>query len=74
MRRISKQNRNLRGFTLVEILLVVGIVVILAGAVALGVNGMLDPARRAQSDVRAKSANQSKSISLSEAHLKNMGF
>jgi len=74
MRRITKQCKNLRGFTLVEILLVVGIIVILAGAVALGVNDMLDPARRAQSSVRAQRTAQSVSISASEQHLMNIGF
>ena len=74
MRRISKQNKNLRGFTLVEILLVVGIIIILAGAVALGVNDMLDPARRAQSQVSIRAAAQSQAINDSEVHLKNMGF
>lgn len=74
MRRIRKQSKNLRGFTLVEILLVIGIIIILAGAVALGVNDMLDPARRAQSNVRAQKTAQSLSISASEIKLKNMGF
>lgn len=74
MRRINKQCKNFRGFTLVEILLVVGIIIILAGVVALSVNDMLDPARRAQSDVRLKTQQQSISISLSEEELANMGF
>lgn len=74
MRRILKQSRNLRGFTLVEILLVVGIIIILAGAVALGVNDLLDPATRAQSNVRAQNAAQAQAINASEAHLKNLGF
>ena len=74
MRRISKHSFNLRGFTLVEILIVVGIIVILAGVVALGVNDMIDPARRVQSSVRQKTAQQSVSISVSESTLKSMGF
>lgn len=74
MRRISKSGKNLHGFTLVELLLVVGIIVILAGAVALGVSDILDPAKRAQQDVKDKVAAQSQSINASEAHLKNMGF
>ena len=74
MRRIDKHRKNLRGFTLVEILLVVGIVIILAGAVALGVGDMLDPAKRAQSSVSNQAAAQSQSINDSELHLKNIGF
>ena len=74
MRKICKHSRNLRGFTLVEMLLVVGIVIILAGAVALGVGDILDPAHQAQSKVRAQKTAQSVSISASELHLKNLGF
>ena len=55
-------------------LLVVGIIIILAGAVALGVNDVLNPAKNAQSSVRAKTAAQSKEIHSSEQKLKNYGF
>ena len=74
MRRINKNCKNLRGFTLVEMLLVVGIIIILAGAVALGVSDNLDPARRAQSNISAKAVAASQSIADSELHLKNLGF
>ena len=74
MRRISKQVKNIRGFSLVEMLIVVGIIVILAGAVALGVNDVMGPARNAQSSVRAERAKQSKSISVSESKLADVGF
>ena len=74
MRRINKNCKNLRGFTLVEMLLVIGIIIILAGAVALGVSDTLDPARRAQNDISAKAVAASQSIAGSELHLKNLGF
>ena len=74
MRKICKHSRNLRGFTLVEMLLVVGIIIILAGAVALGVNDMLNPARRAQSNVSIRKSAQSQSIHDSEIKLKGYGF
>ena len=74
MRRISKQTRNLHGFTLVEMLLVVGIIIILAGAVALGVNDILDPARRAKSNTKFQADQDSASINASEQHFKNIGF
>lgn len=74
MRRISKQRLSVRGFSLVEMLIVVGIIVILAGAVALGVSDILNPAKKAQSSVSARVSNQSKSISLSESKLQNVGF
>ena len=74
MRRISKQRLNVRGFSLVEMLIVVGIIVILAGAFALGVNDVMNPAKKAQSSVSARASNQAKSISLSEQRLQNVGF
>lgn len=74
MRRISKSSKNLRGFTLVEMLLVVGIIVILAGAVALGVNDILNPAKKAKQSVKDRAAAQSQMVNASEAFLKNLGF
>ena len=74
MRRISKQYKTLRGFTLVEMLLVIAIIVILAGTVALGVSDFLDPAKKAQSNVKASALAQSKSISDREFSLCKMGF
>lgn len=74
MRRINKRIQNLRGFTLVEMLLVIGIIIILAGAVALGVSDTLDPAKRAQENISAKAVAASQSIAGSELHLKNLGF
>ena len=74
MRRISKLSKNIRGFSLVEMLIVVGIVVILAGAVALGVNDVMGPAKQANSSVKAEATKQSLSISASESKLKDVGY
>ena len=74
MRRICKQSLNVRGFTLVEMLIVVGIIIILAGAIALGVGDVLNPAKKAQSSVKARATNESISISLSESKLADIGF
>ena len=74
MRRICKQSLNVRGFTLVEMLIVVGIIIILAGAIALGVGDVLNPAKKAQSSVNARATNESISISLSESKLADIGF
>ena len=74
MRRLSKSKKNFRGFTLVEMLLVVGIIIILAGAIALGVNDVLNPAKKAQSSVKAQAANASQSFLLSEQKLAGYGF
>ena len=74
MRRICKQSLNVRGFTLIEMLIVVGIIIILAGAIALGVGDVLNPAKKAQSSVSKRVASESKSISLSESKLAGYGF
>ncbi len=74
MRKVSKQRLNVRGFTLVEMLIVVGIIIILAGAIALGVNDVLNPAKNARISVSNRVLSESKSISLSEAKLANYGF
>ena len=74
MRRLSKSKKNFRGFSLVEMLIVVGIIVILAGAIALGVNDVLNPAKNAQSSVKAEATKVSVSISLSESCLAGYGF
>lgn len=74
MRRISKLRKNFRGFSLVEMLIVVGIIVILAGAVALGVNDVISPAKKANSSVKAGATAQSLSISASESKLRDVGF
>ena len=74
MRRLSKSKINIRGFSLVEMLIVVGIIIILAGALALGVSDVMNPAKRAQSSVKAEAGKVSDSISLSESFLSGYGF
>ena len=74
MRRLSKSKKNFRGFSLVEMLIVVGIIMILAGVIALGVNDVMNPAKRAQSSVKAEANKVSNSVSLSESVLAGYGF
>ena len=74
MRRISKQTKSMRGFSLVEMLIVIGIIIILAGALALGVNDVLNPAKKARNSVSIRAAQESQSIHQSEQKLANYGF
>ena len=74
MRRLSKSKKNFRGLSLVEMLIVVGIVIILAGAIALGLSDVMNPAKNAQSSVKAEAKKVSDSISLSEQNLAGYGF
>ena len=74
MRRLSKSKKNFRGFTLIEMLIVVGIIIILAGAVALGVSDVMDPAKKAKNSVKNEAENVSNSVLQSEQKLANYGF
>lgn len=74
MRRISKQTKSMRGFSLVEMLIVIGIIVILAGALALGVNDVLNPAKKARNSVSNRAIQESQSIHQSEQKLAGYGF
>ena len=74
MRRLSKSKKNFRGFSLVEMLIVVGIIVILAGAIALGVSDVMNPAKKAQNSVKAEGEKVSESVLLSEQKLAGYGF
>ena len=61
MKKISKSKK---GFTLVEMVLVIAIILILAAVLLIGVNGILQKTREATEKVDAH--NQSTSIVLNE--------
>ena len=71
MKKIAKNNK---GFTLVEIVLVVAIIVILAGAMLFGVNEYINTAHAAESDVNASVDELSNNITAKENDLINKGF
>ena len=72
MRRIIK---NKRGFTLVELLLVIAIIVILAGVTALSISDYINRAKNADASVsQAVSASIRDNISSRENKLKGYGF
>lgn len=74
MRRLNKRHSSKEGFTLLEVLIVVAIIVILAGVVGAGVAGLLRTAHRTNDAVIDSSASLSEQISNSESILKNYGF
>jgi len=73
MRRLSKIN-NPKGFTLVEIILVVAIILILAASVLTGVADWINKARAANEQVIVQSSYVEQQINDSEAKLSNYGF
>lgn len=73
MRRLSKIY-NPKGFTLVEVILVVAIILILAASVLTGVADWIDKTRAANEQVIAQSSYVEQQINDSEAKLSNYGF
>jgi len=71
MRRLSKTKK---GFTLLEIILVIAIIVILAGALSLGVSDILSNARKGNSSVSEAQESVTQGIKASEEKLASYGF
>jgi prepilin-type N-terminal cleavage/methylation domain-containing protein len=74
MRRLYKRHSSKAGFSLLEVLIVVAIIVTLAGVVGVGVAGLLKTANRSNDAVKDSSASLSVQISNSESILKNFNF
>ena len=71
MKRVHKTKG---GFTLLEMILVVAIIVILAGAFALGVSSIIKSTKAAQKSVSDANVPMSTRLYSSEAKLKGYGF
>ena len=71
---MKKIVKNKKGFTLTEVVLVVAVVVILAGAFFIGVQDYLNTANAAEADVNASVNNLSNAITDKENDLKSKGF
>ena len=69
MRRIHKTQRSKGGFSLLEVLIVVAIIVILAGVVGVGVAGLIRTANKADSAVKDSSESLNASINSGESSL-----
>lgn len=74
MRRIHKTQRSKGGFSLLEVLIVVAIIVILAGVVGVGVAGLIRTANKADSAVKNSSASLNASINSGEESLASFSF
>ena len=71
---MKRVNKSKRGFTLVEMILVVAIIVILAGAFALGVRAIINKTKQAQANVNASKNLMQSNINASEKKLSDSGF
>lgn len=71
MKRLSKTKR---GFTMVEILMVVAIIIILAAAVGISANDILHNAHAGQDSVSQRLEDDKQGISASEQKLQDYGF
>ncbi len=74
MRRLSKEFSSKRAFTLVEIVLVLGIIVILAAALFMGITDMIQTASDADDAVARGSSQLDRQITDSEQKLADYKF
>jgi len=74
MRRLSKKYSSRRAFTLVEIVLVVGIIVILAASLFMGVTDLMNTASDADEAVARGSSQLDRHITDSEQKLADYKF
>ena len=73
MRRLSKQY-NSKGFTLVEIILVVAIILIIAGSLFTGVTDWINKTAAQNEAVNAQASYVQQQINDSEQQMANYGF
>ena len=74
MRRLYKTHRLKGGFSLLEVLIVVAIIVILAGVVGAGVAGLIRTANRSNDAVKQSSESLVASINDGESSLSMYSF
>ncbi|PWJ69707.1 prepilin-type N-terminal cleavage/methylation domain-containing protein [Ruminococcaceae bacterium R-25] len=74
MHRLNKRHIIKGGFSLLEMIIVIAIIVILAGVVGVGVAGMIRTAKNADSAVKDSSLSLNASINSGESSLSKYGF
>ena len=74
MHRISKKTSSKCGFTLVEMMIVVAIIIIIAGVVGIGVADLIRSANESNDAVAASSESLKKQINSSETKLEGYNF
>ncbi len=71
---MKKINKNKHGFTLTELILVVAIIIILAGAIGIGVADIINAGQRADTNTKKQAADLRSNINSGEARLTSFGF
>lgn len=74
MRRLYKINSSKRAFTLTEMVIVIGIIVIIASVVGVGIADIMKNAKRSDSAVKASSEQLKSQINSNEAKLASFNF
>ena len=69
MRRLYKRHSSKGGFSLLEMIIVIAIIVILAGVVGVGIAGLIRTANRSNDAVKESSESLNASISMGESKL-----
>lgn len=74
MRRISKECNTIRGFSLVEMVVVICIIVLLASVLGVGIADMIRKANEADDSVADASSQMVANLVQNEASLQMYGF
>ncbi len=74
MRRLYKRHSSKGGFSLLEMIIVIAIIVILAGVVGVGIAGLIRTANRSNDAVKESSESLNASISMGESKLSLYSF
>ncbi len=74
MHRLYKRHSSKGGFSLLEVLIVVAIIVILAGVVGVGVAGLIRTAHKTDQAVKDSSESLNASINQGESSLSIFNF
>lgn len=74
MRRLYKRHSSKGGFSLLEMIIVIAIIVILAGVVGVGIAGLIRTANRSNDAVKESSESLNASISMGESKLSQYSF
>lgn len=74
MRRLYKTKSSKRAFTLTEMVIVIGIIVIIASVVGVGIADIIKNAKRSNSAVMSSSEELKSQINSNEAKLASFNF
>ena len=74
MRRLYKNNGSKRAFTITEMIIVIGIIVLIASVVGVGIADIIKAAKKSDSAVNASASDLKNQINSNEAKLASYNF